>query len=123
MRCFIHPLKDAIGICRSCSRFLCSDCMVEIGRGLACKDSCEQDVKDINEVIHKGKLICKNSKSSCYVHAGFYSLIGLVFICYPLFIGPPLFEFMLPIGGVFILFAILQFIMEKKPIIYKVSIK
>ena len=45
MKCFNHPEIDAIGLCTACNRGLCVDCVVDLERGLACKDRCEHEVR------------------------------------------------------------------------------
>ena len=47
MNCYYHQDTVAIGVCRSCLRGLCPQCAVDLGAGLACRDRCEQDVKDL----------------------------------------------------------------------------
>jgi hypothetical protein len=44
MNCFNHRDKPAIGICKSCGKGLCGDCVAELPNVLACKDSCEKQV-------------------------------------------------------------------------------
>lgn len=45
MKCAYHPERDAIGSCLSCQRGLCSECAVDMDRGLACKGRCEPEVR------------------------------------------------------------------------------
>jgi hypothetical protein len=49
MNCYHHQDKAAIGICKSCMKGVCSECATEIGNGLACKNSCENEVMLINQ--------------------------------------------------------------------------
>lgn len=51
MNCFNHTEVPAIGICKSCGKSLCSECLVELENGLACKNSCEERVKMINSIL------------------------------------------------------------------------
>ena len=44
MNCFNHREQPALGICKSCGKALCGDCLVERKNGLACKGSCEDRV-------------------------------------------------------------------------------
>jgi hypothetical protein len=50
MKCFYHNDKDAVGICKSCEKGLCIDCAVDLGKGLACKNHCEEDVKRLIDI-------------------------------------------------------------------------
>ncbi|VVC72076.1 Uncharacterised protein [uncultured archaeon] len=36
MHCYIHPEKEAVGLCKVCNKGLCSECAVEIGDFLYC---------------------------------------------------------------------------------------
>jgi len=36
MHCYLHPEKEAVGLCKVCSRGLCEDCAIEIGDFLYC---------------------------------------------------------------------------------------
>ncbi len=55
MKCFRHPDLDALGICRSCFKGLCGLCVVDVGNGIACKNSCEQSVGLLNSQIAQAK--------------------------------------------------------------------
>lgn len=53
MRCYYHHDKEAVGTCRSCSRGLCPDCAVDVGKALACRGHCEEDVRTFVAFIHR----------------------------------------------------------------------
>ena len=53
MKCFNHNDKDAIAVCRSCGKGLCSECLVDTGNGIACKGKCEKTVKLIMDGINE----------------------------------------------------------------------
>lgn len=48
MNCYKHNDNSAIGICKYCMKGLCTECAVEIGNTLSCKNSCENQVEKIN---------------------------------------------------------------------------
>lgn len=50
MKCFVHHDRDAVGICPSCFRGVCPDCAVDLGRGLACRDRCEIEVRRLYDL-------------------------------------------------------------------------
>ena len=35
MRCFYHPEREAVGLCKACSKGLCTSCAVDLGHGIA----------------------------------------------------------------------------------------
>ena len=50
MNCFNHASSAAVGICKACQKGLCAECAVDVGMGLACKESCETHVTEFNEM-------------------------------------------------------------------------
>jgi hypothetical protein len=108
MKCYRHHDRDAIGVCKSCNKGLCSDCAADIGNGIACKNSCEQAVRDLNEIISKSKSVYQKNSSTYYRMAVIYGLIGLFFIIYS-FINTFLASFLLPLCVIFLIGAIFMF--------------
>ena len=51
MNCFNHNDRQAIGLCKSCNKALCTDCCVDLGIGLACHGKCEEQVRSVDAVI------------------------------------------------------------------------
>jgi hypothetical protein len=51
MNCFNHRDVQAIGLCKSCAKALCADCLTELPNGLACKGTCESRVNMINRIL------------------------------------------------------------------------
>lgn len=51
MRCFNHSDEDARGVCKSCQRALCASCMAEVGKSVACLGRCEEDVRNLDEMV------------------------------------------------------------------------
>jgi hypothetical protein len=42
MKCFVHQNTDAIGVCSTCGRGLCTACVVKIGGKFYCKDDADR---------------------------------------------------------------------------------
>ena len=57
MRCFYHHEKEAVGTCKSCGKGLCPDCAVDLGRGLACRGRCEENVKTVIQLVERNILL------------------------------------------------------------------
>ncbi len=55
MKCFRHPGIDALGMCKACFKGLCAMCAVDVGNGIACKNSCESTVKALNTLVSEAK--------------------------------------------------------------------
>jgi hypothetical protein len=86
MKCFYHQDRDAIGTCKSCQKGLCPECAVDLGKGLACKSRCEEDVRNVIKLIQNN--IKLSPASSNFIRAarrggmlaaGFYIVLGLMF--------------------------------------------
>ena len=50
MKCYNHHDRDAFGICKSCGKGLCLDCLKDTPGGIVCKDDakCEESVAIAN---------------------------------------------------------------------------
>ena len=59
MKCYKHSEVDALGVCKTCLKGLCNECIVDIGSGIACRGLCEQTAKYINELVLKSKGVDK----------------------------------------------------------------
>jgi hypothetical protein len=55
VNCFIHQDRPAVGLCKSCGRGLCPECLTEYPDGLACKNRCEARVGLINRIIDNNR--------------------------------------------------------------------
>ena len=53
MACFYHHDRDSVGGCKSCGKGLCAECAVDLGKGLACRDRCEEDVRALMELVDR----------------------------------------------------------------------
>jgi hypothetical protein len=93
MKCFNHPDVEAVGICKSCNKGICKECLTEVENGIACKGKCEDEVKELNSLlkrnkvmfeksnamIEKSKTIYNISSATCYRNAVFLILMAIVF--------------------------------------------
>ncbi len=83
MRCFYHHDREAIGFCKSCNKGLCPDCAVDMNKGLACKDNCEEDVKGMIELIDqnvaaraKSATIMNSARANTYMQAALIAALS-----------------------------------------------
>ena len=115
MKCFYHPQSDAVGICKNCNKGLCQECAVDVGNGIACKDSCETEVKALNEAIDKGKSSYKKTGGVYVRNAIIFALLGFVFLVFGLIaINTPTAYLMIPIGIICLLAAGFNYSTSKK---------
>ena len=87
MRCFHHEDREAVGTCKSCGKGLCRECAVDMGKGLACRGRCEQDVAGLIALIDANvrsaatqKDLLGHVKRNTYVSALLYLAIGGAFL-------------------------------------------
>jgi hypothetical protein len=51
MSCYYHQDRADVGGCKSCGKALCPECAVDLGKGLACRGRCEEDVRALIQVM------------------------------------------------------------------------
>ena len=80
MKCFNHDAADAVAICKNCNKALCRACAVDVGNGIACLNSCEQEVISVNEMIQRNKTSSQKTGYAYQRNAVVSLLISLVFL-------------------------------------------
>lgn len=87
MKCFYDFAQDAVGACKSCGRGLSSEHLTDMGKGLACKGRCEEDVASLIALIDRNiassaatNQILKGSSSAGYGSGVFMTLMGGIFL-------------------------------------------
>ncbi len=82
MKCFNHHDADAIGQCKHCSKGLCTECVTDLGNGLACKDVHEEEVELLNSLIENNKKAYSQTTKSVFVSNLYLLLIGVLFVAF-----------------------------------------
>ena len=82
MKCFYHSIVDAVGICKNCSRGICSDCAAELLNGIACQNRCEAEVEAVNNLINRNKTAYQKTSSAYSRNALIFLLLGVLFLVY-----------------------------------------
>ena len=82
MRCYNHPEKEASAICRACGKAVCSVCANDLGRGIACKNKCEKDVKAIINSLDNNSAGYETMKPRLLLRPALLGLLGAVFAFY-----------------------------------------
>lgn len=87
MNCFYHSDVQAVGLCKSCMRGLCVACAADSSRSLACKERCEEDVRQLDEMIQRNaRLIdvatvnARGQRTAMIVVGIFVALFGGFFV-------------------------------------------
>lgn len=91
MSCFYHHESKSVGACKSCGKSLCPECAVDLGKGLACRGHCEDDVRALITLIDRNmKLspqtarILESSRKIRSSAATFNLVTGAIFIAWGL---------------------------------------
>lgn len=79
MNCFNHPNKVAIGFCKSCCKGLCADCAATLPNGLSCRNTCEDRVTLINQIIDNNQKVISAANIQVRSSGIFILLLGFVF--------------------------------------------
>jgi len=86
VKCFYHREADAVGTCKACNKGLCAACAVDVGGGLACRDRCEEQVRNITQLIERNIQLSPASQAmlgkqpGVYLSSGAFQLVaGSVF--------------------------------------------
>ncbi|MFC1826418.1 hypothetical protein ACFLZQ_00595 [Thermodesulfobacteriota bacterium] len=80
MKCYNHPERDSIAICKSCGKAICHECAQESENGIACQQSCRNSLSKKKELYINQAAHLKNLKRM-HVLGSFFSIgMGLLFI-------------------------------------------
>ena len=81
MKCYNHPGKDSVAICKSCGKGLCHDCVQESEAGIACRlKSCMNSLTDKSEFHARQSDHLKNLKRLNLLGSLFSIGMGILFI-------------------------------------------
>lgn len=112
MNCFEHPQTPAVGTCKHCCKGICTECAADTGVGVACKNRCEETVREMHTVASMHLRAGKHAGTSYNRNALFMIITGIVFFAWgALMTGM---EFSLALGTIFILYGIFIYSQGKK---------
>ena len=113
MKCFYHQERDAVGMCKSCQRGLCPDCLVDVPPGLACRGRCEADVAAVNLILERSKLAWQKAGLAHGRNAVATLIMGLLFAGLGILAAVTSQNFLalllVPFGGVFLLWSFFSY--------------
>src|SRR5438093_7301260 len=115
MRCFYHQDREAVGSCKSCGKGLCPECAADIGKGLACRGRCEEDVRALVALIDRNiqlspqtTRLLESGRKTRSSAAIFNLITGAVFIAWGL-TDMERFSFIAILGGCFLAYGLFGF--------------
>ena len=82
MNCYNHRQIAAVGICKSCGKGLCPECVEEIPNGIACKATCVERARLINQIIDTNRQVL--SAANIQIKSGtiFIIIMGILFCAF-----------------------------------------
>jgi len=80
MRCFNHEDADAVAICKNCNKALCHACTADVGNGVACSGSCEDEVRALNELIRRNRTASQRTGYAYHRNAVVCVLLAFIFV-------------------------------------------
>lgn len=116
MKCFYHHNFDAVGSCKSCGKGLCPECAVDLGKGLACRNQCEEEAKRVINLIEQNIKISPRAAEICAQNRrniagpGVFNLVmGGIFLAWGL-TDRDRFTFLIFLGASFLVFGAIPFL-------------
>jgi hypothetical protein len=82
MKCFNHEKIDAVGVCRSCGRGLCRDCIAEVGLSCSCKGECEEVVATMNDLVERGRTSYQKISGAQLRFGIVFGLVGVILLVF-----------------------------------------
>lgn len=82
MNCFNHRDTPAIGLCKSCAKAICGDCVSERTNGLACKGSCESRVDMINRMLDSNSQVMSAARHQVKTSGILSLVVGIAFLIF-----------------------------------------
>lgn len=78
MHCYRHAPTEALGICRSCGRGVCAQCVRDLEPSLVCSEQCEQRVRRSDALIANSEATFRQARRGSVVLVIFPPLLGAV---------------------------------------------
>jgi hypothetical protein len=79
MNCFNHPDRPAVGVCKNCCKGLCADCAATLPNGLACRETCEEQVALLNQAADDNRKLIATVKAQTRSFGGFLLILGVAY--------------------------------------------
>ena len=80
MKCYNHEDADAVAICKNCNKALCHRCATDVGNGVACAGSCEEEVQALNELIRRNRTASQRTGYAYHRNAIVCVLLAFIFV-------------------------------------------
>lgn len=112
MRCYNHPDKNAIAVCRSCGKAVCHQCAQETENAIACRQECVNALAD-NRQFQVGLAAHFNNIKRLNMVGSFFSLIMSFLFIYFSFLGSGIvYDFILLLGLGFLIYGLIAMLIN-----------
>ena len=106
MKCYNHPEREAVTVCRACGKTVCHDCGLETENGFACQQRCVETLSVRKEHYARQSAHLRNIKRMNFLGSFFSLGMGLLFIYFS-FMGYGLvYDLIRLLGGGFTLYGV-----------------
>jgi hypothetical protein len=111
MNCYNHPEKDAVAICRACGKAVCRKCGLETENGIACQQSCANQLAKQEELNSTFSAHLKSIKRLNFLGSLFSIVMGLLFMYFSTLGYGIVYDFVFLLGGGFTFYGVVvQFV-------------
>jgi hypothetical protein len=113
MRCFVHQNVEAVGICRGCSKGLCSACVVDLGHSISCRGNCEDKANTLNAQVAQSAVVLKTQSRNRFFLPAFLIVMGAALVVFASN-GKPGLNLGTLMGGTFIAFGLVLIVLVQR---------
>lgn len=113
MECFYHSGATAVGICKYCGRGICQECVADAQQSLACKDRCESEVEQLDEMVDQQSSAVQTTSDTYRNIAVWLACLGVLFGVFSV-IDSSMRFFLMPMAAIFLLGAVGSYISSKR---------
>jgi hypothetical protein len=111
MKCYNHPERDSVAVCKACGKAICHECAKESKDGIACQQSCINSLSKKNTLYTNQAAHLKNLKRMNLLGSFFSIGMGILFIYFSSQGFGLVYDFVFLLGIGFIVYGIMaQFV-------------
>jgi len=82
VKCHRHPERDAIAVCKHCTKGICAECAVEGPGGTACGAACAEEIERVRAMLERSRRSLKTARDVPRATGWFLVICGLGFLAY-----------------------------------------
>ena len=84
MNCYKHHDKTAYGLCKSCGKALCDECLTHVDNWLCCasNEKCQENAENLQKQIKHSDRVIKRSPINMLITFGIFILLFVGYAVY-----------------------------------------